>query len=166
MGALRYGAWHYDLLKQAAAASVGGRLTAAAACTKIGSVYPATKHHGGNGSVDKSSYVSGGRAGGRGGGRGGLSRERPTGPHPCTALVAPAAHLCYMRSCMSARLFIWSASLHAQHLLLGVRLDGHVALGVGVAGLAGRRMERGSLLSSLVQQCPASHTEQVAFSLP
>lgn len=69
------------------------------------------------------------------------------GPHPCAPLPAPAARLC-LRSSMLAGPFIRPARLHAQHLLLSVRLDGHIALGVGVAGL-GEEQGQGNRMGKL-----------------
>ena len=55
---------------------------------------------------------------------GGTQQARP---HLSTLLRPPAYFMLYAVAL--------GQRLHAQHLLLGVRLDGHVALGVGVAGL-------------------------------
>ena len=129
----------YNLLKQAGRQQNSTRTAAAAAAPKNwhGSVYP-TKHHGGEGSVEKcSSYVSGGWAGG--GAEAGPSylSEARAWRRPCLH-SGRAASLCYAWLHPIGWLEPCFGRSHAQHLLLGVSLDGHIALGVRVAGLWAR----------------------------
>lgn len=68
---------------------------------------------------------------------GGLLREARAWRRPCLH-SGRAASLCYAWLHPIGWLEPCFGRSHAQHLLLGVSLDGHIALGVRVAGLWAR----------------------------